>query len=515
MILKRGLICIILSCMLIIESSAVCRANQASPSHNYAHQIKQAVSFLHQVQNKDGGFPSVPGGSSSRAVTCWVIMGLAAVGEQVSGSSWAPAGKTPLDYLESNPQALNETTEYARLMLALCAAGQQPQYQGINLRESIAAFQQSSGQFAQLDKGEAGFINAHMWSVIALASAGSIPNQEMARSWLLSRQNSDGGFGWLEGIASDVDDTGIGIMALVLLGEKTDSPAIEKAVKYLQSCQTQDGGFSCGDEWMGSESNAASDAWGILGLIAAGEDLQADKWRVNGKNPMDHLLSLQGKDGAFKWKPGVDSAAITMTAYGLIAMAGKPFPVNIDYRTRAESVATSAPGLNQFTDLKAGDWGCESVMKLVEKGVLSGYPDGSFKPANSISRAEFARIIVSALSLQDGQNMTARSFIDVPADYWAHRNISICASQGLIEGLGDGRFDPDGNITGAQLATILVRALPGAEATAEPEGFLWYSKYISQARDNNLLYPGFQAESPVSRVQCAYSIMQLCQHLQR
>ena len=244
MILKRGLICIILSCMLIIESSAVCLANQVSPSDNYAHQIKQAVSFLHQVQNKDGGFPSVPGGSSSRAVTCWVIMGLAAVGEQVSGSSWAPAGKTPLDYLESNSQALNETTEYARLMLALCAAGQQPQYQGINLRESIAAFQQSSGQFAQLDKGEAGFLNAHMWSVIALASrVGSIPNQEMARSWLLSRQNSDGGFGWLEGrpVMLMIPELGLWLGAA---GEKTELRLLRRRLNTLNNARTRTEGLS-------------------------------------------------------------------------------------------------------------------------------------------------------------------------------------------------------------------------------------------------------------------------------
>ena len=152
MILKRGLICIILSCMLIIESSAVCLANQVSPSDNYAHQIKQAVSFLHQVQKKDGGFPVFQGGSSSRAVTCWVIMGLAAVGEQVSGSSWAPAGETPLDYLESNSQALNETTEYARLMLALCAAGQQPQYQGINLRRALLLFSKAAGNLPNSTK---------------------------------------------------------------------------------------------------------------------------------------------------------------------------------------------------------------------------------------------------------------------------------------------------------------------------------------------------------------------------
>ena len=512
---RRIAVSLIMVCLLILESGAVCWGSQAVPPRDCAQQMQQAIQFLHQVQNDDGGFPSTPGGASSRAATSWVVMGLAAAGEQASGSSWAPAGNTPLDYLKAHDGPLVETNEYARLLLALSAAGQQPQYQGINLQENIAAFQQSNGQFAQLDKEEAGLINAHMWSVLALASVGQVPNPELARAWLLGQQNSDGGFGWVEGIASDADDTGIAIQALVLLGEKPNSAVTQKAILYLKSCQEQDGGLSCGDEWMGNESNAASDAWGILGLIAAGENLQADKWKVNGKTPLDHLLSLQAGDGSVYWKPQVDSARITMTAYALMVMAKKPFPVNIDYHSRPETAPPAAPGLNGFTDFKPGDYGYEAVRALVDEGVLSGYQDGSFRPANPVSRAEFAKIIVNGLGLEDNLEPGAVSFRDVPQDFWANRYIAICAAKCDIEGLGDGTFDPQGKISGAQLAAILVRALPGAAAVEESAGDLWYSGYVAQAGENGLLYPGFEADSPASRAQCAYSIVQLRRHLQQ
>ena len=160
----------------------------------------------------------------------------------------APA-ENPADYLESNSQALNETTEYARLMRFMLPVSN-PSIRALSAEALLLFIKQRA--ICPTRQRRSRFLNAHMWSVIALSvQADPI---HMALRWLLSRQNSDGGFGWLEGIA---------VMLMIPNWDyglrcwgKTDSPAIEKAVKYLQSCQTQDGGFSCGDEWMGSESNA-------------------------------------------------------------------------------------------------------------------------------------------------------------------------------------------------------------------------------------------------------------------
>lgn len=510
---KRILIGLVTVFLLIVATGSLCPASAAYPP-SASHEMQQALRYLHSVQNEDGGFPSTKGGQSSRAVTSWVIMGLSAAGEQVAGGAWAPAGRNPVDYLRENGQPLTETCEYARLLLALSAAGQGPQYQQMNLTECIAGFQQSSGQFAQPAIGEDGFINAHMWSILALYSAhATIPQPELARTWLLSQQNADGGFGWSQGISSDADDTGIAIQTLVLLGEKQDSKPLQKAVLYLKSCQQTDGGLSCGADWMGTESNAASDAWGVLGLMAAGEDLDRELWRVNGKTPVDHLISLQAGEGCFQWKSGVDSSNITMTAYALMVLAGRPFPANIDYENRTPAPAQPAPG--GFSDFKPGEWAYEPVKQLVDEGVLSGYGDGSFKPGNPVSREEFAKIIVNGLGLQNMNAGTTSQFADVPADAWANPYIAICVSKGYVQGVDDVTFFPKGQISGAQLAAILVRALPDYDAAAVEQGPLWYSGYVAAALEYDLLYPGFQAESSATRAQCAYSIVQLQKQLKK
>lgn len=502
---KRLIISVIMAALLVLESGAFCGASEAA-SKPYLQQMQRAVGFLHEVQNDDGGFPSSKGGASSRTVTSWVVMGLSAAGEQVLGSAWAPAGKNPLDYLRAHPQDLTDTNEYSRLLLALSAAGQAPQYQGVNLLEKIVGFQQSDGQFAQPALGEAEFINAHMWSALAIASTGSpVPHQEEARAWLLNQQNSDGGFGWARGIASDADDTGIAIQALVLLGEKADSKAIQKAIAYLKSCQQPDGGLSCGDEWMGIESNAASDSWGVLGLMAAAENLNGERWMVKGKNPVDHLLSLQAQDGSYNWKAEVASSNITMTAYALMVLTGRPFPVNVDYS--ALSPDTSKGSL--FIDVQPAYWAYEPVMELVREGILNGYVDGSFKPDHPVSRAEFSKIMVSGLGVDNKSGSASSQFADVPVDHWAHQSIAVCVSKGYVQGFDDGTFRPAGDISGAELAAMLVRALPDYDSAALKTGPCWYSGYADCAREHGLLYPGFQADAKASRAQCAYSMVQL------
>lgn len=292
--------------------------------------VNQALLYLHSVQNNDGGFPAQKGTESSNAVTSWVLMALAAAGEDVNAKAWAPAGHTALDYLQNCQQPLDSTCDYARTLLSLKAVKAGGQYQNQDLTGKIAAFQQSSGQYAQLAKGENGFVNAHIWSILALCSAGQEPaNKAKAREWLLKRQNKDGGFGWAEGLASDADDTAVALQAMVLLGEKpARSTATKKALNYLKACQKDDGGFSSG-ELAGNKSNASTDSWVIQGLLACGEAPQAAKWSIKGKNAATHLLSLQNKDGSFNWMPGVSASPVITTAYAVMALKGTPIPVNI------------------------------------------------------------------------------------------------------------------------------------------------------------------------------------------
>jgi hypothetical protein len=473
--------------------------------------INKGVSYLHSIQNKDGGFPVKAGGPSSMGTTCWAIMALEAADEDVISNAWAPAGLNPINYLNNCDYPVESTNDYGRLLLALSAAKQSPVFHNVNIAEKIAGFQQGDGQFAQPLMQESGFINSHLWSILALTSAGyDIPHKESAKKWLLERQNNDGGFGWAEGIASDSDDTGIAIQTLVVLGEDPEtSITIKNAINYLRSCQEEDGGFNSGNDWMSSGSNASSSSWVLQGLIAAGKNPLGDEWRKSGNNPVAYLLNLQTSNGFYNWKSDVISSPAAITAQTIMALAQKPFPINIDYYSENKYL-TSDKSKSEFSDLAANYWAFEPIMNLVQAGLLNGYPDGTFQPDKSVSRAEFTRYIVGGLGLQEMKIGGVNNFADVTKDHWAYNYILITADKGYVTGIADGIFNPEGKISGAELATIIVRALP-PEKIAAPitEGPYWYSGYVEIAEMNGLLYPNFQPAISASRSQCAYSIFHL------
>lgn len=466
--------------------------------------IQNAVSYLHSMQNPDGGFSAKKGGASSKVLTSWVIMALAAAGEDLSSSAWTPSWKSPVDFLKSSTQPIEETGDYACLLLAYTASGNSNAREAQELEAKIISFQQEEGQFWQPDKGETGMINAHMWSVLALASMGKeVPQKEKAKNWLLSQQNDDGGFGWVEGMDSDVDDTGVAIQSLIILGESRDSLAIKNALTFVKNNQQNNGGLSAG-EWMGKEANASSDVWGVQGLLAAGENPLSEKWTVNQKNPITHLLSLANQDGSFNWKEGVSSSPVNTTAFAIMALAGKSIPVNLSDGFQGTK---DAPGL--FSDLSSDYWAYDSIEKLVKSGVLGGYPDGTFGPERLVTRAEFTKFLVCGLGIENQKSDTAAKFQDIPSSHWARQFVSVALDHGFIKGRSDSSFDLKGKISGAELAAMLVRTLPQERINNITEGPKWYSGYVKIAEEEGLLYPEFSESAGASRAQCAFSINQV------
>ena len=110
---------------------------------------------------------------------------------------------------------------------------------------------------------------------------------------------------------------------------------------------------------------------------------------------------------------------------------------------------------NGYNDVKDGDWFCCAVSTLSKMGIIKGYEDGSFKPNDPISRAEFAAI--AARFAPDGDK-TPASFSDVTS-HWAKDEISIAANHGWIKGYEDGSFKPDQKITRAETMTLVNRVL--------------------------------------------------------
>lgn len=493
---------IILAVILNLFLSSGVLAQNSVPDQQLSQALDQAVNYLHGMQNPDGGFPAKEGLSSSPGVTQWVIMALASVGENTDSPRWSPGGNSPLDYLENSDLILESACDYSRTLLALTAVEEDGLYKDIDLVKKISSFQQQDGQFAWLAQGEEGFVNSHMWSILALISARQeISAREDALTWLQERQNKDGGFSWLEGLDSDADDTAIAVQVMVLLGEDIDSSSLQAALKYLKSCQQEDGGFCSG--WTENMSNTSTDSWVLQALIAAGEDPGGDTWSISSKNVVAHLLSLQNDDGSFNWTEDIRSSAVKGTAYVLISLAQKPFPVNIQYPSKS----TAEPAV--FSDLSNNHWAYTSIITLVKDGVIKGYPDGSFKADKLLSRAEFTKLLILALKFNTAESPELQ-FSDLTSAHWAYDYIAAAAAKGYVNGKTDDSFDPDGKLTGAELAAILVRALPTEQQIEiKSSGEYWYSDYVEAAKKNGLLYPEFNAKDYVDRAQCAYSIKKL------
>lgn len=97
-------------------------------------------------------------------------------------------------------------------------------------------------------------------------------------------------------------------------------------------------------------------------------------------------------------------------------------------------------------------------------GLLEGYEDGTFRPTNAITRAEFCAMLSNVLDLPEGQNL---SFSDVADDAWYNKAVSAMAARGFVSGMGDGTFRPDYTITYEQMVTILSSVAVWASMSAE------------------------------------------------
>lgn len=109
---------------------------------------------------------------------------------------------------------------------------------------------------------------------------------------------------------------------------------------------------------------------------------------------------------------------------------------------------------NAYADVKVGDWFNNSVSTLSNAGIINGYPDGTFRPNAPITRAEMAKVIAMFAEL----NKDSAGFKDI-AGHWAEAYIKLAAGNGWIAGYPDGTFRPDQYITRAETMTMINRVL--------------------------------------------------------
>ena len=127
---------------------------------------------------------------------------------------------------------------------------------------------------------------------------------------------------------------------------------------------------------------------------------------------------------------------------------------------------------NRYSDVTRADWYNTAVSTLSSMGVITGYPDGTFRPNAAITRAEFAAI---AARFDSNGDKTTAKFSDI-ATHWAKDEISIAYNNGWITGYPDGTFGPQRDITRAETMTLVNRVLnrqPETEDDLLPNMVTW------------------------------------------
>lgn len=415
----------------------------------------------------------------------WAVIGLARSGVAVPQSYWDEYYAGVEDYVEACGGILHEKkyTEYSRLIIALTAIGADPtDVAGYNLLTALGDYERTIWQG----------LNGPIWALIALDCGGyEIPENPEAKTQatrqmyvdrILACQLPDGGWSLyggteLEAAGYDTADPDITGMALQALARYQDQSAVAKATEEALSCmsgrQNSDGGF----ESEGVPS-AESTAQILVALCELGISL--DDWRFvkNGNTVLDDLLQFRdGKGGFLHIKEGSGSSQMA-SEQGLYALAaawraesGQSSLYRMDDMTIRVSgqgtegsglpgkdpavhlPAVSAPGVT-FADI-AGHENRQAIEALAERGIITGMGGGLFCPDETMTRAQFAAIVIKALGLTPE---LCDDFSDVADTAWYAGYVGTASRLGLINGRGGGIFDPGGTITRQEAAVLVARA---------------------------------------------------------
>ena len=404
----------------------------------------------------------------------WAVIGLARSGAKVPDGYFQDYLESLGDHLRDSGGVLSSRkySEYSRVILALSALGTDAvDFCGYDLTLVLGDYDGTMKQG----------LNGAVFALLALDSDGyPMPinksaavqaTRDMYIDAILERQREDGG--WNLSAADDVTDADSTAMVLQALAKYSDrknvGQAIEKALVCLSKLQQSDGGFAS----IGV-ANAESCAQVIIALCELGIGMDDPRFVKNGRTVCDALISYMNGDGGFRHRIDDTKANQMASEQALCALAAldrfesgedsfyrmsgaekladsreKSFP-NRDPDVRACPVVL--PGVG-FGDVSGADR--EAVEALSERGVINGRGNELFVPEDGMTRAEFCAIIVRALGLKAA---SSDIFDDVARESWYYGYVGTAFAKGIVNGVGNDCFAPDGGITREAAAVMTARA---------------------------------------------------------
>lgn len=418
----------------------------------------------------------------------WAVIGLARSGHPVPDEYYQKYYATVEAYVEACKGKLHDKkyTEYSRIIVALSSIGKDARdVAGYDLTYALGDYDKTIWQG----------LNGPIWALIALDTRNyPIPENKEAKTQatrqmyvdrILECQLPDGGWSLFGGtvyatagdMVSDPDITG---MALQALAKYQDQAAVAKTTQEALDCmsamQHKSGGFS---SW--GTGNSESCVQIIVALCELDVPLDDPRFVKDGNTLLDNLMTYQLEDGSFLHTyegSGSNQMASEQGFYGIVAALRAAEAKNSLYRMGdAISVGESdslpiqkgeglegkhadvkpmpivAPGTT-FEDIIFSP-NISAIEALAARGIISGKSAAKFDPDADMTRAEFATIVTKGLGLSPQDTGVFR---DVKSDAWYAGYVGTAHKYGIVSGVGNGLFNPNGTITRQEAATMIANA---------------------------------------------------------
>ena len=139
-------------------------------------------------------------------------------------------------------------------------------------------------------------------------------------------------------------------------------------------------------------------------------------------------------------------------------------PIRVDMNETRIRLITEETFVNPFTDVAETDWFYDVVLQLAKDGIVNGMTETTFEPQGTLTRAEFATMLYRIAGTPAAE--AESTYSDVKTGDWYYNAVVWATEAGVVNGMGDGTFAPNDNITRQEMATMLYR-LAKAEKVEE------------------------------------------------
>ena len=406
----------------------------------------------------------------------WAVLGLARSGYTVPAQYYRDYSAAVEAYVKACNGVLHEKkyTEYSRVILALSSIGKDARdVAGYDLTKALGDYDQTVWQG----------VNGPIWALLALdcrnypmpqnPQAKTQATRQMYVDYILSCQLPGGGWNLTKTGTADPDLTAMALQALARYQDQTKvKQAVSQGLTCLSRLQNPDGTFS-------SEgvANGESCAQVMIALGELGISLEDARFVKNGRTLLDGLLTFYRPGQGFVHAAAGGGANQMACEQALMALAGLQRAQSGQNSLYQMSDARDLTGESQtgqglpgkhadvqsspvilpgktFPDI-AGHPNQAAIEALAARGIINGMTDTTFAPDETMTRAQFATIVVRGLGLPE---QTPQVFDDVKAGDWFAPYVGSAYAYGIVKGKSATRFDPNGTITRQEAAVMVARA---------------------------------------------------------